>query len=125
MAMAMFKRKFARTIPDNLEGTAQKNVGFRGKKGQKVHPNFAPNITILFSLPCFFLSLIFTCADQEKSENMPRVWTCRRNIAEDPNPLMEAELLYWAGFLPNWESTIPPSTPSIGSKFGRALLNNF
>ena len=38
-----------------FEGTAHKNVGFRGKKGQKVHPNFAPNITILFSLPCFFL----------------------------------------------------------------------
>ena len=34
-----------------FEGTAHKNVGFRGKKGQKVHPNFAPNITILFALP--------------------------------------------------------------------------
>ena len=27
--------------------------GFRGKKGQKVHPNFAPNITMEFPLPCF------------------------------------------------------------------------
>ena len=33
--------------------TAHENVGFRGKKGQKVHPNFAPNITMEFSLPCF------------------------------------------------------------------------
>ena len=39
-----------------FEGTAHKNVGFRGNKGQKVHPNFAPNITILFSLPWFFSS---------------------------------------------------------------------
>ena len=43
---------------EQFEGTAHEKVGFRGKKGQKVHPNFAPNITMLFSLPCFFSSLI-------------------------------------------------------------------
>ena len=42
----MFKRTFARTIPFKLKNTANENVGFRGKTGQKVHPNFAPNITI-------------------------------------------------------------------------------
>ena len=56
MAMAMLKRTFVRTIPDNFERTAHENVGFRGKEGQKVHPNFAPNITMLFALPCSFLS---------------------------------------------------------------------
>ena len=55
MAMAMFKRKFARTIPDNLRAPHIKDVGVQGKKGQKVHPNFALNITIFVSLPCFFL----------------------------------------------------------------------
>ena len=38
-----------------FEGTAHENVGFRGNKGQKVHPNFAPNITMEISLPCFSL----------------------------------------------------------------------
>ena len=31
-----------------FSGTAHENVGFRGRKGQKVHPNFAPNITMEF-----------------------------------------------------------------------------
>ena len=36
-----------------FEGTAHENVGFRGKKGQKVHPNFAPNITMEFHYHAF------------------------------------------------------------------------
>ena len=51
--MAMFKRSFARTIPDSFEGTAHENEGFRGKKGQKVHPNFALNITMEFHYHAF------------------------------------------------------------------------
>ena len=31
-----------------FEGTAHEDVGFRGEKGQKVHPNFAPNIAVEF-----------------------------------------------------------------------------
>ena len=54
MAMAMFKRKFARTIPDNLRAPHIKMWGFEAKKGQKVHPNFAPNITIFFHYHAFF-----------------------------------------------------------------------
>ena len=37
----MFKRTFARTIPDNLRAPHMKMWGFEAKKGQKVHPNFA------------------------------------------------------------------------------------
>ena len=37
-----------------FEGTAHENVGFRGKKGQEVHPNFAPNITAEFHYHAFF-----------------------------------------------------------------------
>ena len=37
----------------HFEGTAHENVGFRGKKGQKVHPNFAPNITMEFHYHAF------------------------------------------------------------------------
>ena len=36
-----------------FEGTAHENVGFRGKKGQKVHPNFAPNIAMEFHYHAF------------------------------------------------------------------------
>ena len=49
-----------------FEGTAHENVGFRGRKGQKVHPNFAPkaksgNLNLfLCILPFFpFFSLYF------------------------------------------------------------------
>ena len=48
MGMAMFKRTFARTIPDNLRAPHMKMWGFRGKKGQKVHPNLPPSITMEF-----------------------------------------------------------------------------
>ena len=37
----------------NFEGTAHENVGFRGNKGQKVHPNFALNITMQFHYHAF------------------------------------------------------------------------
>ena len=37
-----------------FEGTAHENAGFRGKQGQKVHPNFAPNITMEFHYHAFF-----------------------------------------------------------------------
>ena len=46
--------KVRANISGQFEGTAHKNVGFRGKKGQKVHPNFAPNITI------FFITMVFS-----------------------------------------------------------------
>ena len=36
-----------------FEGTTHDNVGFRGKKGQKVHPNFAPNMTMEFHYHAF------------------------------------------------------------------------
>ena len=36
-----------------FEGTAHENVGFRGNKGQKVHPNFALNITMEFHYHAF------------------------------------------------------------------------
>ena len=38
---------------EQFEGAPHENVGFRGKKGQKVHPNFATNIAMEFSLPYF------------------------------------------------------------------------
>ena len=36
-----------------FECTAHENLGFRGKKDQKVHPNFAPNITMQFHYHAF------------------------------------------------------------------------
>ena len=36
-----------------FEGTAHENVGFGGKKGQKIHPNFTPNITMEFHCYAF------------------------------------------------------------------------
>ena len=36
-----------------FEGTAHETVGFQGKKGQKVHPNFDPNITMEFHYHAF------------------------------------------------------------------------
>ena len=36
-----------------IEDTAHENVGFQGKKGQKVHLNFAPNITMEFHYHAF------------------------------------------------------------------------
>ena len=52
MGMAMFKRTFAGTIPDNLRALHMKAWDFEAK-GQKVHPNFAPNITMEFHYHAF------------------------------------------------------------------------
>ena len=54
MGMAMFKRTFGRTIPDNLRAPHMKMWGFRGNKGQKVHPNFALSITMEFHYHALF-----------------------------------------------------------------------
>ena len=59
MGMAMFKQKFARTIPDNLRAPHMKMWGFEAKKGQKVHPNLAPNITMEFHYHVFFFPDMF------------------------------------------------------------------
>ena len=47
-----------------IEGTAHEKVGFRGKKGQKVHPNLAPNITMEFHYHARFSFLLVadTCS---------------------------------------------------------------
>ena len=47
MGMAIFKRTFARTAPDNLRHRAW-NCGVSKQKGHKVHPNFALNIAMEF-----------------------------------------------------------------------------
>ena len=49
----MFKRMFAPTIPDNFRASHMKMWAFRGKKGQKIHPNFALNITMEFHYHAF------------------------------------------------------------------------
>ena len=53
----------ARTIPDNLRALHMKLWGFRGKKGQKVHPNFAPNITMEFHYHAFFFPELFLTSE--------------------------------------------------------------
>ena len=62
MGMAMFKRTFGL-----FEGAAHENMGFRGKKGQKIHPNFAPNSTMEFNYHAFFRTRRIG-ADPEKSD---------------------------------------------------------
>ena len=54
MVVAMFKQTFRANNSGQFEGTTDENVGFPGKKGQKVHPNFAPNITMEFSYHAFY-----------------------------------------------------------------------
>ena len=44
-----------------FEGTAHEDLGFRGNKGQEVHPNFALNITMEFHYHAF-------CAPERKHE---------------------------------------------------------
>ena len=51
LGMAMFKLAFARTILNNLRNHTW-NVGFRGKKGQKVHLNLATNACFLWKGKC-------------------------------------------------------------------------
>ena len=57
MAMAMFKPTFARTIPDNFEGTAHENVGFEAKKGPENSPELRPEHYQAFFITMLFFSM--------------------------------------------------------------------
>ena len=76
----MFKRTFARTNSGQFEGTAHENVGFRGKKGQKFHPNFAPNIAMEFHYHAF-------CATESQKLVLifNEFWTRSQNLVWDPS----------------------------------------
>ena len=52
MAMAMFKRTFARTIPDNLRAPDMKMWGFEAKRARKF-TRTSPR-----RLPCFFITML-------------------------------------------------------------------
>ena len=56
-----------------FEGTAIENAGFRGKKSQKVHPNFAPSITTppLFHLCLCLSTRVCSEGDYQPESNMP------------------------------------------------------
>ena len=54
MAMAMFKRKFARTIPDNLRAPHIKMWGFEAKRARKF-TRTSPR-----TLPFFFITMLFS-----------------------------------------------------------------
>ena len=54
---ANFTRTCPRTIPDILRAPQMKMWGFEAKKGQKVHPNFAPTLPCFLHCHAFFFPL--------------------------------------------------------------------
>ena len=51
--MAMFKTNVRANNSGQFEGTAYKNVGFRGKRARKFTPTSPPNITMEFHYHAF------------------------------------------------------------------------
>ena len=53
LGMAAVQMNVLMNNSEQFEGTAHENVGVRGNKGQKVHPNFATNIAMGFHCHTF------------------------------------------------------------------------
>ena len=71
MAMAMFKRKFARTIPDNLRAPHIKMWGFEAKRARKFTQTSPRTLPFFFHYHAFFfpdkLNLSFTVVLQKRA----------------------------------------------------------